>query len=311
MVPYSPPSILFSPHLETIYPALMRSVELQGPQRERIMTPDNDFIDLDWYKQGSSHCVIISHGLEGNSNRAYMKGMAKAFFDKGYDAVAWNYRGCSGEVNKQLRFYHSGATDDLQTVVDHVAKKYEEVFLIGFSLGGNLTLKYLGEPHVNARVKRAVTISVPINLHTSCLEISKPGNWIYNRRFLSSLRKKVKMKAANWKELDLEKLARITTLMEFDDCFTGPIHGFKDAMDYYTRCSSLYFIENIKTPTLVVNALNDPFLSEDCYPREKFKDHPHVTFEFPSYGGHVGFTLFNQKGLYWSEIRALLFIETQ
>ena len=289
----------------------MRRVELHGPQRERIMTPDNDFIDLDWYKQGSSNCVIISHGLEGNSNRAYMKGMAKAFFDKGYDAVAWNYRGCSDEVNKQLRFYHSGATDDLQTVVDHVSKQYEEVFLIGFSLGGNLTLKYLGEPHVNARVKRAVTISVPINLHTSCLEISKPGNWIYNRRFLSSLRKKVKMKAAIWKELDLEKLAGIATLMEFDDCFTGPIHGFKDAMDYYTRCSSINFIEHIKTPTLVVNALNDPFLGEDCYPREKFKTHPHVTFEFPAHGGHVGFTLFNQKGLYWSEMRALHFIEPQ
>ena len=119
------------------------------------------------------------------------------------------------------------------------------------------------------------------------------------------------MKAAIWKELDLEKLAGIATLMDFDDCFTGPIHGFKDAMDYYTRCSSIYFIEHIKTPTLVVNALNDPFLGEDCYPREKFKAHPHVTFEFPAHGGHVGFTLFNQKGLYWSEIRALLFIEPQ
>lgn len=238
-----------------------------------------------------------------------MRGMAKAFFSRGYDVAAWNCRGCSGEVNKQLRFYHSGATDDLQTVVDHASKEYEELFLIGFSLGGNLTLKYLGEPDVNVRVKKAATFSVPINLHTSCLEISKPGNWIYERRFLSSLRKKVEMKAALQKELNIEKLDQVTTLMEFDNFFTGPIHGFKDAMDYYSKCSSIYFIKDIKTPTLVVNALNDPFLGLDCYPMEKFKGHPHVTFEFPAHGGHVGFTLFDQKGLYWSEMRALSFIE--
>ncbi len=309
MLPYSRPPILFNPHLETVYPSLMRKVELLEPRRERIMTPDDDFLDLDWYQKGASRCVVISHGLEGNSNRAYMKGMAKAFFFNGYDAVAWNYRGCSGEVNKQLRFYHSGATDDLQTVVDHVSKQYEEVFLIGFSLGGNLTLKYLGEPHVNPSVKKAVTFSVPLNLHSSCLEISKPGNWIYNRRFLSSLRNKVKMKAAVRRELDLEKLAFVTTLLEFDDTFTGPIHGFQGAIDYYTQCSSLYFLEHIKTPTLVVNALNDPFLSEDCYPTAKFNGHPYVTFEFPTHGGHVGFTLFNEKGLYWSEMRALHFME--
>ena len=145
MIPYTPPALLFNRHLETIYPSLIRKVDFRSPVRERITTPDDDFLDLDWYKQGSSRCVIISHGLEGNTQRSYMVGMAKAFFQAGYDVLAWNYRGCSGEVNRQLRFYHSGATDDLHTVVMHAVPHYESLYLIGFSLGGNLTLKYLGE----------------------------------------------------------------------------------------------------------------------------------------------------------------------
>lgn len=309
MLPYSPPKILFNRHLETIYPALLRKVEMLPPQRERILTPDDDFLDLDWYKQGASRCVIMCHGLEGNSSRAYMVGMAKAFFSKGFDVVSWNYRGCSGEINRQLRFYHSGATDDLQTVIHHTAKQYGVIFLIGFSLGGNITLKYLGEENVHAAVKKAVTFSVPINLHTSCLEISKPGNWIYTKRFLISLTNKVRSKAALRKDLSIEKLGRIKSLLEFDDHYTGPLHGFQDAIDYYTKCSSLHFIENIKVPTLVVNALNDPFLSKDCYPAERFLGHPSVTFEFPARGGHVGFASFDRKGLYWSEMRALSFVE--
>src|SRR5690349_18377924 len=159
---YSPPLFLFSPHLETIFPALLRRVDLKSYTRERITTPDNDFLDLDWLKQDSHKLVILSHGLEGNSTRPYIKGMAKALFEEGYDILAWNFRGCSEEMNKQLRFYHSGATDDLDVVVKHAAeKKYDEIFLVGFSLGGNLTLKYLGEQASSSKIKKAVAISVP------------------------------------------------------------------------------------------------------------------------------------------------------
>src|SRR5687767_2598438 len=136
---YIPPRFLFSAHLETIYPALIRRVSLQPFTRERIDTPDSDFLDLDWLQQGSEKLVIISHGLEGNSQRAYIKGMAKVFFSNGYDVLAWNFRGCSEEMNRQLRFYHSGATDDLNVVVNHAIdrKHYKNIYLIGFSLGGN------------------------------------------------------------------------------------------------------------------------------------------------------------------------------
>jgi predicted alpha/beta-fold hydrolase len=309
MIAYKPPRVLFNNHLETIYPALLRQVDIQTPIKERITTPDDDFLDLDWYRHASQKCVIVSHGLEGNSSRAYVRGMARIFLAAGFDVLAWNYRGCSGEPNRQLRFYHSGATDDLKFVVDYAAKKYTDIFLVGFSLGGNLTLKYLGEPGVHAAVRKAVTFSTPMDLHTSCLQISKPSNWIYTQRFLKSLTAKVRSKAAVRNDLDAAGLEKLKSLFEFDDHFTGPIHGFKNAIDYYTKSSSINFIKHISVPTLVVNAMNDPFLSPECYPDNKFSAPAPVRFEYPGHGGHVGFALFNLKGLYWSEMRALSFIQ--
>ncbi len=307
MKPYSPPAFLFNRHLETIYPAIFRKVVLEHYQRERITTLDNDFLDLDWLKQSSPNLVIISHGLEGNSHRAYMKGMAKVFYEQGFDVMAWNYRGCSNEINKQLRFYHSGATDDLGFVINHASSQYDNVFLLGFSLGGNLTLKYLGEiGSVNPKIKKAVTFSVPLDLHKSCLQISQPHNWPYEQRFLKSLKTKVILKSKTQPALNIKGINQIRTLMEFDDQFTAPIHGFKNAIDYYTQSSAIHFLSKIKTPTLIVNAKNDPFLSKECYP--DVNSLSAITFEIPERGGHVGFSQFSQNGLYWSELRALEYI---
>jgi predicted alpha/beta-fold hydrolase len=307
---YKPPFFLFNAHLETIFPSQFRKVKLPPYHRERIDTPDQDFLDLDWLKQGSETLVIVSHGLEGDTTRPYMKGMAKALFEKGYDVLAWNYRGCSGEINNALRFYHSGATDDLATVIDHASSKdYTEIYLVGFSLGGNLTLKYLGEERTRPeRIKKAVVFSVPLDLHTSCLKISQSSNWVYSRRFLRSLHKKVLAKSKTMRELDASQLKKARTLHKFDDIFTGPIHGFKNAIDYYTQSSSINVVTTIKIPTLIVNAKNDPFLSPECYPEDLLKSHPFITFESPEYGGHVGFTQFTKNGLYWSEERALEFL---
>ena len=307
---YLPPFFLYGPHLETIYPALLRRVALTPYTRERISTPDDDFLDLDWLQKDSRKLVIISHGLEGNSKRPYMKGMAKALHDNGFDVLAWNFRGCSEEMNRQLRFYHSGATDDLHSVIQHVIenKKYQEIFLIGFSLGGNITLKYLGERSVADIIKKAVAFSVPMDLKTSCEKISKPRNRIYSNRFLKSLKEKILVKSRDRKELDTSKLSRIKTLTEFDDCYTAPLHGFKDANDYYKQCSSIGFVQNIKTPTLIINTLNDPFLSQECFPTQLLEDHAFVKLQILSRGGHVGFTQFNKNGLYWSEQRALEFL---
>lgn len=300
VVAYTPPYFLFNKHLETIYPALFRRVTVNGFRRERISTPDDDFLDLDRLECGSNKVVIISHGLEGNSRRPYMKGMAKAFFDAGFDVISWNYRGCGEEMNRQLRFYHSGATDDLDVVVKHAASKYKSIFLVGFSLGGNITLKYLGE---NRRdVKGAVAFSVPLNLQTSCEKIGP----VYANRFLRSLKKKVITKSGLMKGLAITGIDVISTLKDFDDRYTAPLHGFKDAIHYYQSCSSLYFLKGIGVPTLVVNAKNDPFLGADCYPMDIHN--PFLQFDFPRHGGHVGFSLLNKK-LYWSELRALQFIQ--
>lgn len=289
----------------------MRSVSIQPYQRERITTPDDDFLDIDWIRQGSTKLVIISHGLEGNTERAYIKGMAKACYVEGYDILTWNYRGCGEEINRQLRFYHSGATDDLDIIIQYAVQsnRYSEINLIGFSLGGNLTLKYMGENRkLPSSLNKVVAFSVPLNLYTSCLQISRPENMLYSKRFLKSLRKKVLHKASIHKALDVAPLSKIKTLLDFDNYYTGPIHGFKNAMDYYQQSSAIRYIDTIKNPTLIVNAFNDPFLSPECYPRKQLYNHQYVQLEVPKRGGHVGFVQFNKNGLYWSEQRTLAFL---
>ena len=308
---YLPPFFLFNPHLETIFPALLRRVVLTAAYtRERISTPDDDFLDLDWLQKDFDKVVIISHGLEGSSQRPYVKGMAKALHDNGFDVLAWNFRGCSGEINRNLRFYHSGASDDLHTVIDHVItlRKYKSVFLVGFSLGGNVTLKYLGERKVNPFIRKAVVFSVPMDLKSSWEKISRPANRVYSNRFVRSLKRKIRMKARMRDDLDTSKLASIKTLTEFDDTYTAPLHGFRDAKDYYEQCSSIRFVKDIQTPTLIINTSNDPFLSQECFPAALLEGHAYVQLEILSRGGHVGFAQFNKNGLYWSEQRALEFL---
>jgi uncharacterized protein len=310
-VEYRAPLFLFNAHLETIFPSLIRRVGVQPYRRERIDTPDNDFLDLDWLQGDSAKLVIIAHGLEGSSARPYVKGLARAVYQKGYDVLAWNFRGCSGEINRQLRFYHSGATDDLDTVIRHALtkNKYREIILSGFSLGGNLTLKYLGERTPIDAIRACVVFSVPMHLQSSCARISQPSNWIYANRFLKSLKKKVLLKHKAYPELDISLLPSIKTIETFDDRYTAPIHGFRNAAEYYDLNSSIRFIENITVPTLIVNAQNDPFLSEKCFPVNEFKNHKTVRLETPLRGGHVGFTRFSRDGVYWSEERALQFMQ--
>ncbi len=258
------------------------------------MTPDDDFLDLDWSLNQGRKLLIISHGLEGSSHRGYVMGMVKTFNQPEWDVLAWNYRGCSGEINRQLRFYHSGATDDLRLVVDHAmqSRRYEAIYLLGFSLGGNLTLKYLGEDvaKVPDIIHKAIVFSVPLDLHGSAIQLSHGVNLMYSQRFLRKLKKKVRQKARLFpKAFDLELLAGIKGLMEFDDAITAPLHGFKDSVDYYQQCGAIRFLTDIATPSLIVNAHNDPFLSKGCYPHQELKQHPSVRLSAPSKGGHVGF----------------------
>lgn len=256
--------------------------------------------------------MIVSHGLEGNNKRPYISGMVRIFYENDWNVIAWNYRGCNGKTNKSIKSYHSGFTEDLVEVVQFaLSKKIEKICLIGFSLGGNLTLKYLGDPALcHEKVRAAVAISAPVDLHKSCEKISKKSNIIYARRFLRTLKNKVRQKARLFPEINTKKLSKIHDLMSFDNHYTAPIHGFKDAMDYYRSCSSLAVLKDIKVPTLIINALNDPFLPDECYPAQILKDHPWVFLEMPKKGGHVGFRNKDNSRYYWSEQRAFEFINS-
>ena len=311
---YRPEVFFRNGHLATIYSALLRKVE--GPEqfRERIPLPDGDFLDLDWSRSETpTHKVLVLlHGLEGNAQRPYMTGSARLFSARGYDVCAVNLRGCSGVPNRLFRSYHSGATEDLHAILRHVLKmsKYKKVYLKGFSLGGNLILKFLGEhPQYSDRITGAAAISVPCDLHDSLLQLNKAKNWLYTRRFLSTLREKVREKQKRFPErITTAEVEKIRSLKDFDDYYTSRAHGFTDALDYYTRCSSLRFLEGIRVPTLLLNARNDSFLGPRCYPVEACRNHSSVYFESPDYGGHVGFV--GEGSHYYSERRSLEFLDS-
>ena len=309
---YQPPPLMANGHLQTILPSLLRRVNGVVYQRERITTPDNDFIDLDWSRKGGRHLVILCHGLEGSSQATYMQGMALAFNRAGWDVLAYNYRGCSGEINRQLRAYHSGATDDLSFVHCHAIRQenYQSVGFIGFSLGGNLVLKYLGENQHNLAPQRywAGAISVPCDLKASARQLDRLVNLVYNWRFLRTLVAKARWKARRYPgQIDRSRLRSVHSLKSFDDVYTAPVHGFRDADDYWRQCSSLQFLDQIQVPTLLINARNDPFLDSTCFPFAAAGRSTKLFLETPRSGGHVGFLPRDLRGAFWHEHRMLEF----
>jgi predicted alpha/beta-fold hydrolase len=298
-------------HLQTILPVLFRRVSQISCERERIETPDGDFLDLDWNRdQHSESLVIITHGLEGNSSNVSVQGMAGAFHRAGWDTLAWNLRGCSDEPSRLLRTYHSGAWEDLQCLIEHASAGYQNIVLVGFSIGGNLTLKYLGDQGaaIHPSIKGAVAFSVPCDLASSARILESRINSIYMNHFLRDLRRKIREKAATFPErISTEGLDRIRTFREFDGTYTAPLNGFLSAEDYWAKASSKPSLPGIAVPTLLINALNDPFLGPECFPREEAVANPHLSLELPASGGHLGFITFAKE--YWSETRAVEFCE--
>ena len=317
---HNPPFWLPNGHLQTIYPALFRVIKEVKYLRERIVTPDHDFLDMDWSftaekreGQKNDKLVILSHGLEGDSSRQYILGMVRLLNAKGYDCLAWNFRSCGGEMNKTARFYHSGATEDLDMVVQQaILKGYNDIQLLGFSLGGNLTLKYLGERgnSIDPKIKKSVVFSVPMNLKACSLAIIKPENRIYQSRFLKTLKPKVDRKAIHFPmDINAADFKFVNTLYDFDHLFTAPLHGFHSADHYYESCSSMFFVKDIAIPTLIVNAANDPIVPVTSLPIETIEKLDRVFLEITSSGGHCGFRpAVSAGGVYWSESRALKFL---
>lgn len=310
---YKAPIWIGGKHAQTIIPSLFRKVIGVPLIRERIYTEDCDFLDIDWSCRGNRSLAIISHGLEGSSRQSYILGMIQAFALKGWDALAWNFRGCSGELNRSVRFYDAGSTGDLHCVIMHAlqTKRYEQIALLGFSFGGSITLKYLGDAAsvLPSEVTKACVFSVPCDLYACARSLSNGINRIYLNRFLITLKDKITKKAKLHPEIFARvKTSKIRDFIDFDNQITAPLSGFKDALHYYIECSSKQNIPHIKIPTLIINAENDPFLHPSCFPYEECQRSESVYFECPYDGGHQGFIKNQINGLYWSEERALEFI---
>ena len=282
--------------------------------------PDSDFLDLDWsFTQNNINTdklVVCVHGLEGHARRPYMAGMMKRFNQEGYDAVGINLRGCSDEHNRKLACYHSGFTDDLAYIIDEivVAGRYKNIVIVGFSVGGNIVLKYGGEKSQNLpkEVKSIISFSVPCDLEAGSIELEKKHNRFYQWQFLVTLKQKARAKFKLFPNaFNLEEALKAQYFRQFDDHFTAPVNGFLDATDYWTKASSLPYLPKIVVPTLLVNAADDSFLSPTCFPIDFAKTSDIFHLEIPKFGGHLGFMSFDTEGYLWTENRAIEFALSQ
>lgn len=288
------PSLPFkNAHFNTMYRPLFMKDTINY-KRKRVTTWDADFIDLDLSIVGSSSLVLLIHGLEGSANSNYMISTSNYLNKDGFDTVSMNLRSCSGEDNLLLKTYHSGKTDDVHFIIKHLIANYnyQNIIIVGFSLGGNLTLKYLGEYNdIPTQVKGGIAISVPIDLTSSQAELIKLKNKIYLNEFIKSIKLKMLEKADKFPDFNLNKelLFKATKFRHLEKQYTVPVFGFKNSEDYWQKASSKPYIPKIKVPTLLINSLDDSFLSKECYPFDEAENSSKFHLLTPNYGGHVGF----------------------
>ena len=316
--PFEPSPWLQGPHLQTLGGKVLRPSESPPLERVRLDTPDGDFIDLDLGPEPDeggtgetpaesgepAPLALVLHGLEGSSRRSYALLMYRALLARGIRPVGMNFRGCSGEPNRTVRFYHSGETGDIRHVLGELRRRFpgRPLGMVGYSLGGNVLLKYLGEVgEVGAEggdggedetpVRAAVAVSVPFDLSAGADRLEE-GPWgrLYTYYFLRMLRRKIRLKEALVTgHVDVAEALSAPTLRSFDEAATAPIHGFESAQDYYTRSSSAVFLSHIDTPTLLLQSRDDPFLPESALPEATIRKNPQLVAGITERGGHVGF----------------------
>ncbi len=276
--------------METLIPYFTTKVGRVSYTRERLELDDGDFLDLDWLKSGAKDLIIISHGLEGNSKDHFIEQSVSALRKQGYDILVWHYRSCSSEMNRLPRFYDHGDIQDLHEVIQHAGKSYQNIKLVGFSMGGTMVINYLGSDNVDSNIKKAIVISAPIDLQAASENLNKGLNKFLEKSFLKKWKRKIRLKAINFPNLfDLSALERVTTLVELYR-YLIPLHGYETLGEYYEKWSCEQYLSKIDIPLLIVNAVNDPMLSRNCYPVEACKKSETVFLEIPKYGGHTGFT---------------------
>jgi predicted alpha/beta-fold hydrolase len=309
---FSPPFLQFNGHLQTILPSFFRKIMIQ-PLRERLNLPDGDFLLLDWVKADNDKLVIVTHGLEGDSKRHYVQGIIQKFLPFGFDGLGWNCRSCGGEINSLPRFYHHGDASDLKYLIDSIieSKKYKQIFLVGFSMGGSLTLRVLAENHLAYKnhVMAAAVASVPLDLVTSVAELEKKGKRFYMNRFIKKLKKKIEIKERMFPDhpiLKVKNFERIKDFRDFDNIFTAPLHGYLNADDFYKKASVKPILNQIKVPALIMQATNDPFLTPECLDLGEAQNNGELKLFLTPMGGHVGFMQKKSKFTFFEE-KALAF----
>jgi predicted alpha/beta-fold hydrolase len=317
-MPFETAWLFRNPHFQTIWPAFFRSVPKPPYSRERIELEDGDFIDIDWCGECKSDApvAILLHGLEGSSNSPYIQGLVNVLSQQGWCCAAINFRGCSGELNRLQRSYHSGATDDLDEIITFLSKRHPDsaLYAIGFSLGGNVLLKWCAETGKQNPLNAAIAISVPYHLAiaSSTLDSKDFFSSLYRWRLLSSLKSKVllKIQRGNMK-FNIADIQCINSFYDFDDRVTAPLHGYKDADDYYRRASSYSHLDKIRIPTLLLHALDDPFMNSSAIPNIT-DESCLVKLELSQNGGHAGFYQPSFTGSsYWIETRIAEFLRQQ
>lgn len=322
MSEYSPAWWLPGAHAQTMWGKLFRRLPPQPTQRVRLNTPDGDFVDLHRLPSTLSDAprLLILHGLEGTVRSHYAQGLLTEAAKRGWAADLLIFRSCGDELNLTRRFYHSGETTDVAFVINHILSESPTQTLVaaGVSLGGNVLLKYLGEKNtsVSPQLKAAVGISVPYDLARSSRHINRGFARVYQRHFIRSLKRKTVAKLERFPDLvDREELSRIRTIYEFDETLTSALHGFSGADDYYTRSSSLPWLCRISIPTLLFNAVDDPFMPPDVLMdvRAVAARNPMLEVDFPRHGGHAGFIAGSNpfRPLYYAEWRACEFLATK
>lgn len=305
-----PPNFMFNGHLETIVPNYIRhKIELTY-ERERITLSDGDFLDLDWIKKGSNNLVILTHGIIGNSSRYYILRGADYFSSQGWDVLAWNCRSRGGEMNKKLRLYHHGEVEDITELVAYVDQLglYDNIYLVGYSMGGAMIVKYfhVKSAIIPSSVAKGVSICAPFDLEYCCLQLERPHNFFYQTYFLNELKGVFKAKAAQFPDqLDMSLWSKSRKWRHIDTHFSAPVNGFASADEFYYHASIKNFLTDVKIPTLVICAQNDPIIPFEVVPKDVFSAHSFLYLEVPERGGHVGFTTKKRGDKYaWIDYRS-------
>ena len=301
---------LKNPHLQTLWPVVSNWRQLQS-RPERLELGDGDFLDLNWF-DNKGPLVVVVHGLEGSLQSTYAKAMMTALQKNGFHGVFMHFRGCSGEPNRLDRAYHSGETGDIQTVINHVRKAAGKPVhaVIGYSLGGNALLKWLGERGENAPVERAVAVSIPFNLNDAARRLTQGLSRCYQRYLLHSLKKSYLRKFLNRPSPISVNLENLQTFRHFDHQITAPLHGFSGVDDYYQRSSSGQYLKNIRRNTLIIHSIDDPFMFPESIPDESLLSEC-VILELSRQGGHVGFISGKILPIRWLEQRVIRHLQNR